>query len=309
MPNCCQGATCACKVSAAADGHMVVTGSGSANDPFELSADVALAVQDSLQFDLTLSGTGDSTSPWSLGVGYAPTAKLSNIPDVNAATPSNGQVLGWDDTAKKWVNQAPTSATPGAIQHGASLSGDGSAGSPLMVVPNAARLLANSASGVGLSDNGMNAVVQHFATSSARNSIAPTPVLNTLTMLDTAPGRIDYWNGTSWAPLLSTITVKPVSPALLELSGPYNGVTPITHLLKTVALTADGSGVVTLLDSTDLSGAAGVLDCWFQESGTVPMRVLVSAGSGVIRGTAYRLTDGAAAAGATVTGMIRAYLY
>ena len=63
------------------------------------------------------------------------------------------------------------------------------------------------------------------------------------------------------------------------------------------------------MSSADLTGYAGVLDIQFQESGTTPIRVLVTVVANQVRGTAYRLTDGSAAAGVTVTGMIRAYLY
>jgi hypothetical protein len=43
--------------------------------------------------------------------------------------------------------------------------------------------------------------------------------------------------------------------------------------------------------------------------GTVPLRVLVGTSGSTVIGTAYLLTTGAPAANATVTGMIRAYLY
>jgi len=309
MPNCCQGASCACRITTTETGHMLVTGSGSANDPFILSADVALAVQDNVQFDMTLSGEGNAASPWIISNGYAPTARLANIPDVNATSPTQGEVLGWDDATSMWTATPPTTAPVGAVSTDGSLAGDGSAGTPLTVVPDASRLVQTSTAGVGLSNSGMAAVIQHFASAAARDAINPAPVLNQLTMLDDRPGRVDYWTGTVWAPVLDTISVVPTSPALLELSGPYNVLAPITHWLRNVSLTADGSGNVTLISSADLAGYAGVLDMHFQETGTVPIRVLATVVANQIRGTAYGLTDGTPAAGVTVTGMIRAYLY
>jgi hypothetical protein len=178
-----------------------------------------------------------------------------------------------------------------------------------MVVPDATRLVQTSASGIGLSNSGMGAVVQHFATAAARTSAVTAPILNQMTMLDSNPGRIDYWNGTIWTPLLDQINVSAQSPALLQLSGPYAANTPVTQYLKQVSLTADTNGVVTLLGAADLTGRAGVLDLQFQEMGTVPLRVLVGTSGSTVIGTAYLLTTGAPAANATVTGMIRAYLY
>lgn len=43
-----------------------------------------------------------------LGVG-TPIAELDDVPDVNAPTPSNGDVLTWDSTPGEWVAAAPAS--------------------------------------------------------------------------------------------------------------------------------------------------------------------------------------------------------
>jgi len=316
MPNCCQGATCACKVSTEAGGHIVVTGSGTAHDPFVISADIALGVADNPQFDLTLSGTGTVADPWIIGVGYASTAKLGNVPDVNAPAPTNGQVLGWDTATSKWVAQPPTTAAPGAISHGTSLSGDGSVGSPLLVVPNAARLIGTSASGVGLSDAGMGAVVQHFATSAARSSMSPAPVLNSLTMLDTAPGRVDYWTGSAWAPLVSDVIQVPLSAAILELSGPYVAGAQLSHLMKHVTATTNASGVFALLNTTDLAGRAGVIQATVQgliNAGGQKYVYAVSSGLGGFAGqvvaTAYFPQSGELAVSSPVNVTVDAYTY
>lgn len=316
MPNCCQGATCACKVSALAGGHITITGSGSAADPFVFAADVALAVSDNAQFDLTLSGTGTVADPWIIGMGYATTAKLSNIPDVNAPTPTNGQVLGFDTATSKWTAQPPTTAPVGAVLHTPSLTGDGSAGAPLAVVPDAARLLAVSTAGVGLSDGGMAAVVQHFATASARTAMTPAPVLNSLSMLDTVPGRVDYWTGSAWTPVLGTVTQEPLSPAIMPLSGPYVAGMPLSHVMKHLNTTTDANGVFVVLDTTDLAGRAGVIQASVQgllTTGSARYVYVLTPGLGVFAGMllaeVYFAQDGSPAVSAPVNVTVDAYCY
>jgi hypothetical protein len=41
--------------------------------------------------------------------------------------------------------------------------------------------------------------VATFPTAAARTAAIPVPVLNQLTMLDTDPGHVQYWTGSSWA--------------------------------------------------------------------------------------------------------------
>ena len=132
MPTCCQGATCACKVSAVDGGHLVVSGSGQANDPFLLSADIALGVVDNLVFDMTLNGTGIESDPWLLSVNFAATARLADLPDVADTTANLGQVLAWNGT--QWAPAPPTTAAAGSVTVGNGVTGDGSAGAPLRVV-------------------------------------------------------------------------------------------------------------------------------------------------------------------------------
>ena len=306
MPTCCQGATCACKVSAVDGGHMTVSGSGQANDPFLISADVDLGVVDNLTFDVTLSGAGIVSDPWLISVNFAPTAKLWDFPDVANTTPTTGQVLAWNGTA--WAPAPPTTAAAGAVIHGASLVGDGSAGNPLAVVPDAARLTQIAATGVGLTDTGMRAVVRHFTDATARNAMTPGPALNTLTMVDSVPGRVDYWDGTQWTPLLDLVTFN-VTTAFLVLSGPYNGRTPITRMLRPLTVTTDGTGGFVLLSTADLTGRAGVLSCQFQETGATGFKAVLNATGGQVVGKAYALTTGAALVGTPITGLVDAYVY
>lgn len=46
-----------------------------------------------------------------------------------------------------------------------------------------------------------NQTVERFATAAARTTALASPALNQLTMLDSNPGEIDYWNGTVWVPI------------------------------------------------------------------------------------------------------------
>lgn len=306
MPTCCQGATCACKVSAVDGGHMVVSGSGQANDPFLLMADVDLGVVDSITFDVTLTGTGIDADPWIIGVNFAATAKLWDFPDVANVAPTTGQVLAWNGTL--WAPAAPTTAAAGAVSHDSSLVGDGSAATPLSVVPDAARFMQIAATGVGLSDIGMRATIRHFTDGTARNAMVPTPGLNTLTMLDSVPGRVDYWDGTQWTPLLDLVTFN-VTTAFLVLSGPYNGRTPITRLLRPLTVTTDGTGNFTILSTADLTGRAGVLSCQFQETGGTGFKAVLNASGGQVIGKAYSLVNGSPLVGTPITGLVDAYVY
>lgn len=307
MPTCCQGASCACKVSAVEGGHMVVSGSGQANDPFLISADVSVGVVDNLVFDMTVNGTGTGADPWLLSVNFAATARLADIPDVNDAAAATGQVLAWDGTM--WSPAPPTTAAAGSVTHGPSLGGDGSAGAPLAVVPDTARGIQVAATGVGLSDTGMRATVRHFADATARNAMSPGPLVNTLTMLDTAPGQVDYWDGTLWRPIADRVNTQPGGTEFLQLSGPYNGITPIARVMSTITATTDGTGQFTILSTAALTGKAGVFSVVFQETGALAYKAVLNAVGGQVVGKAYNLVGGAPLAGSPVTGLVIAYVY
>jgi hypothetical protein len=286
---------------------MVVSGSGQANDPFLISADIDVGVIDNLTFDMSVNGTGTVADPWVFSVNFSPTARLADIPDVNDAAAALGQVLAWDGTM--WSPAPPTTAAAGAISHDPSLTGDGSAGAPLSVVPDTSRGVQNSAAGVGLNDAGMRATTRHFADSTARNAMVPGPALNTLTMLDTAPGEVDFWDGIRWAPITDRVNTVPGGTEFLQLSGPYNGITPVSRLISTITSTTDGTGQFTILDSTALAGRAGVISCLFQETGSLAYAAVLDAVGGQVVGKAYNLVDGSPLAGSPVAGMFVAYVY
>ena len=317
MPSCCgSGATCACKVS---PGEGIdVTGTGSANDPFVVTADVNLIVDDNPRFNLTL--TGGAGSPGATRGTLdgrrlrGNLAKLDDVPDVNAPNPANGQVLGFDTSTSTWTPRAPTTAAAGSVLHGPALTGDGSAGTPLAVVADTARYIQTSASGVGLNDVGMNSVVRRFADDVARAAAVPVPGLNSLSMLDSNPGRVDYWDGSQWTPLLGRSDTVIVGGNFLALSGAYNGSQRLTHYMKQVALVSDASGNVDVLDLSDLGGRGGVITCMFQEAtqGATPTaayKAMLYPNSDRVSAIIFSVIDGSMMPGVAVSGMVDAWLY
>src|SRR5678815_4690585 len=131
MPNCCGGASCSCVIQGGSG--ITVTGAGTPASPFVLDAHQVFNAVDNKTFDLSITGSGTTIDPWTVQVTWATTAQLDDFPDVQAPTPTNGQVLGWDNTLQKWTPRAPTTAAAGAVLHDTSLTGDGSSGAPLAV--------------------------------------------------------------------------------------------------------------------------------------------------------------------------------
>lgn len=310
MPNCCGGATCACVVEEGPG--IAIVGSGTAQDPFEISADLDLNVVDTTVFNLTLSGLGTVVSPWSLTVAFAATAKLDDLPDVNAPTPSNAQVLGWDTATSKWTPRAPTTAASGSVQHDTSMSGDGSGGSPLSVDSDTANEVETRVGGVGLTDYAQNSLVRRYANAAARTAETLAPTLNTISMLDTNPGVQEYWDGADWVLLPDSFDTVLIGNELLELSGPYVG-TRLTRVVKNLSTSTDVTGVFDALTAAELVGYAGVLSILVTPTDPsdvgVPWTPMMYGNVTKVSGVAYRVDDGTPWTGVSVTAIIEAWLY
>lgn len=304
MARCCQGSTCACLIQSGG-AKLVVSGAGTAGDPYVLTPSVSLTVSDTSVLNLTLTGAGTTGSPWVLSGTFAATAKLDDLPDVNAPSPANTEVLGWDSGTSKWTARAATTAASGSVVTDTSLDGDGSGGDPLAVIIDPFGFLASGASGISLSTSGRRRIVRHFSDAGTRAVAATTPDLNTLTMLDDAPGRIDYWNGSVWVQQ-GQFDTDYGSGELLAMSGSYAG-GRLIHMVRQVAETTDGDGLFDALSVIDLTGYAGVLSANFQPTGGY--FVSLEPGVDLIQGHAYDLSDGSDLATVAVTGVITAWLY
>jgi hypothetical protein len=306
MPRCCSGASCACAIQAGA--HAVITGTGSATDPFVFNADIGLSPASSTDFNVSMSGSGTDEDPWLLSVGYASTSKLDDVPDVNAPAPTNGQVLGWDSGSSRWTARAPTTAASGSVLTDTSLDGDGSSGTPLGVTFDPDGLLTTTVDGIGISEPGMNQMVLHYASDTVRASSTVTPSINAFSALDDTPGVTWYWTGTQWLPVTNGVARDYGTGEFMAMSGGYAaGV--VTMMVRQVSVTTNADGTFDVLTDTDLAGAAGVLACTFQETGTVGFKTILNTNLTSVQGTAYRLDDGTVLGSQVISGITVAYIY
>jgi hypothetical protein len=85
-------------------------------------------------------------------------------------------------------------------------------------------------------------VVSRFATAAQRTSQLPAPATGQLTTLDTAPGVVEFWNGTIWRPPVGAIVgrgtvavpdVNRTSNGLVD--APIIGITPFAYPVSMVA--------------------------------------------------------------------------
>lgn len=303
MSKCCGGASCACLIEAGA--HAEVTGSGSSQDPFVIVGDVDLEVTDNSVFNLTLTGGGTIVSPWNLQVAFAGTASLNDLPDVDLTGAILGDVLGYDGT--DWVPVAPTTIAPGAITTDDSLDGDGSVGDPLLVLHDADRFTDTTATGIGLNDAGINRLNRKFGDTSARGLASPAPDLNTLSMLDSAPGQVDYWTGSQWLPIIGAFDLDVVGE-LLVMSGGYTS-GPITVMIRQINVVTNVDGTFDAFSVADLTGAAGVLSAVFQPTGALSFSAVLNGDTNKIEGTAYQLLDGSVYGSQAISGTAIAWVY
>jgi len=307
MARCCGSAgTCACKVEAGR--QVAVTGSGTAQDPFVFNATTALNTEDTTTFDLSLFGVGTLDQPWVLRVDYAATARLDDLPDVNAASPNPGDVVTWDDVAGEWVSGPAATATPGAVLSSNGLDGDGSGGDPLVAVGEDARYIRVTGSGIGLSDAGLNRILRPFADEAARAAASPAVTEGAITVLQDDPSILWYFDGTEHVPVTGGIGMDVRPGQLLALSGPYAGGVTTRYIAQVNAVT-DGTGAFVVIPSGDLADYSGVLSVYVQPTDTFGWHCSVQPGAGIISGVARRLDTGALYTGVTVTAVVEAVLY
>lgn len=306
MARCCGGG-CSCRIEGGQ--NISVTGIGSSGDPFVVSTDLSLLALDGDVFDVSITGGGTVASPWVVSVGFVPDAQLTDIPDVSAVAPTNGQVLGWDSSLQRWTPRAPTTAASGSVNHDTSMSGDGSAGSPLAVVEATDGLLQTTGSGLGLTDAGKNQLVRKFTDATARAAASPAPTLNTMSVLSTVPGRIDYWTGSQWLPTEGAVQIDAAGAELLALSGSYATGMPTTMLVRKFSGATSGDGTFTIIPPATLASRAGVLAVSVTVTGSQAYLPVVSAGTDYIFITARRVDSGAVLASQAISGQYVAYVY
>jgi hypothetical protein len=289
--------------------HVDVTGSGGASDPFVISADMNLTVLDNTVFNLTLTGDGSVATPYQLTVAFAATASVKAFPDWSDTAPTNGQIPIWNNGLGMYVPGAQTTAPTGAVNHNTSLSGDGSVGSVLAVVHDPNRFTQTGASGIGLTDAGVNSTVRHFANAAARTAATIAPILNSLSILDSSPGDVDVWNGSAWVPFEAGALPVALGSSLLQLSGPYaGGRTQEVMAIRTVTTNADGSFAA--LETLDLTFAAGVLSATITPVGNTAFITSVSGDiPGQVTGYAFAPGSGEPYAGVAITYQIVATVY
>lgn len=83
-------------------------------------------------------------------------------------------------------------------------------------------------------------VVMRFATAAQRTSQLVAPILGQLTTLDTAPGQIDYWTGTAWAPTRELSYTQITAPVTVAPTAAASAVAVVTG----PATTFDGTPVM-----------------------------------------------------------------
>lgn len=305
MPRCCKGDNPPHLVEGR---HISITGTGTSQDPLSISATTAFDVDPSPVFNLVLEGDGSLEAPWRLRVLYASTSTFDDIPDVDMSSKQNGYVPSWNAAVRKWVAAPPAVVPAGSVSRGNGLTGDGSAQNPLAVVPNAARYIAVTTDGVGLSNAGVNALVRAFDTAAARTAASPPPIVGTLSVLGTNPDQLERWNGSTWEPVTGGQRKDIQTGQLLALSGGYAGGVTTTYAAQ-LGVSTDATGAFQVIPPDDLAGYSGVLTCEVQETGTLPWKAILRGGTTTVVGTAYRLDTGLPYTNAALSATVRALLY
>lgn len=316
MAKCC-GSTCACKMVAlddlAGNAALEVAGTGTMQDPFTFRFLGTVADADP-NGDVLLVVDFDPSRGYVLTPSFAPTSKLDHLGDVAAPAPSNGYVLGYNSGTGKWQPQAPTSAAPSSVHTDSSLSGDGSTGAPLNVRHDPDGGTTTGPAGVKLTALALSELTLRFSDATARATAIPAPTLNQLTMLDSNPGQVQFWDGTAWSnvEVFSGITYD---TPLLQLSGPPDGSNFVLYT-GLVTGSTDNLGRIVLLDAADLLslGASGVISASFTAqvgvSTEVPCIVIIDGSDDTqLAGIAYALDGTGPIDTQNIRGSLTAVLY
>ena len=130
MPRCdCAGSSCQCLIQAGAG--IQITGSGNTNNPYVVTSTSTIAgslqVQDTRTVDMSAVGAGTPTDPFILSANAR--IAMEDITNVTGAPAAVGDTLSWDGSS--WVMAPPPVVPPGAINVGAGLLGTGAVDNPV----------------------------------------------------------------------------------------------------------------------------------------------------------------------------------
>lgn len=130
MPRCdCAGSTCQCLIQAGQG--IQISGSGNTNNPYVITSTATIAgslrVQDTRTVDLTAIGAGTPVDPFILSADAR--IAMEDITNVTGAPPLLGDTLSWNGTA--WEMAPPPVVPAGSTNVGAGLIGTGAVDNPI----------------------------------------------------------------------------------------------------------------------------------------------------------------------------------
>lgn len=306
MARCC-GDNCLCKLQAEPDqgdnDSIIIGGTGTAADPFTIGF-AGLTAVDTTNINLTLSY---DEAGYRVSANFGANSRLTALGDVDVPAPLNGQVPMWNDSASKWLAATPPTAPPGAVTTTTSLDGDGSAPAPLGVLLDSHSHLEDVGTGLKLDDPTINMLVQRFTDFADLLAIWTAPVLNSLAILDDAPGIVLWFDGSNWVPMVQVQDVQ--GTEYIQYSGGYLG-SPITILTSELNTVTDDAGMFVIYEQPDLADYAGILSAHIQPTGDVPWFPMLPFGPDMtLKGFAYGPGSVDPLPSFLVTGLVTVYLY
>lgn len=218
----CNDEFCSCRITAG-DG-IVITGTGTPSNPFEISTDFpgiadSFRVNDTTTVNLTLLGAGSPANPFVLRADA--TIKVTQLADVQdpEGGPAVGESLVWtgSGTAGHWEFKTLPPAPAGAVNVAAGISGSGTAVDPIKV-----RV-------IGTTTGGPTTGLEVY-TDSAGNLRAVQPLAT----------AVDW----------STIVNKPSAFPPTPHTHPLADISDATAYGRSLAQTADAAAARTLLGAT-----------------------------------------------------------